>query len=231
MTAVARDAAGNVTPAAAVPVTVDNASPTVSLTSPSSGATLSGTVTVTASASDNVGVVGVQFRLDGVALGGEDTAAPYAIAWDTTTVINGSHTLTAVVRDGAGNITTSVAVTVSVANSTGGTVIRIDETSSAIAYSGPWIQGNTGRAWSGGTAALGFGVGQRATLSFSGTAVSWIGWRSSQTGIANVYLDGILVATVDAYASDGNSGGCALHGQRTRVGATYAGDRGDADEE
>ncbi len=116
LTAVARDAAGNVTPAAAVPVTVDNASPTVSLTSPSSGATLSGTVTVTAGASDNVGVVGVQFRLDGAALGAEDTTAPYAVPWNTTTAGNGPHTLTAVARDAAGNVTPAAAVPVTVDN-------------------------------------------------------------------------------------------------------------------
>ena len=40
---------------------------------------MSGTVTVTATASDNVGVVGVQFRLDGADLGAEDTAAPYSV--------------------------------------------------------------------------------------------------------------------------------------------------------
>ena len=57
--------------------------PAVSLTAPASGATVSGTMTVTATASDNVGVAGVQFLLDGVNLGAEDTAAPYSVSWDT----------------------------------------------------------------------------------------------------------------------------------------------------
>src|SRR5438093_201173 len=84
---------------------------------PTAGATVAGIVTVTASASDNVGVVGVQFSLDGANLGAEvTTATPYSTAWDTSTAANGSHTLTAVARDAAGN-TTAAAVTVTVSNS------------------------------------------------------------------------------------------------------------------
>ncbi len=118
LTAVARDAAGNPTTSSAVAVTVDNSAPTVSLTAPTAGATVSGTVTVSATASDNVGVVGVQFRLDGVNLGAEDTTSPYSIAWNTTTTSNGPHSLTAVARDAAGNPTTSSAVAVTVNNTT-----------------------------------------------------------------------------------------------------------------
>ena len=51
-------------------------------------------------------MAGVQFRLDGTNFGAEDTTAPYSIAWDTTSSSNGSHTLTALARDGAGNTTT-----------------------------------------------------------------------------------------------------------------------------
>jgi len=81
----------------------DNTPPAVSITAPANGASVRGTVTVKASASDNRGVAGVQFRLDGADAGAEDTAAPYEIAWDTTTAAEGSHTLTAVARDAAGN--------------------------------------------------------------------------------------------------------------------------------
>src|SRR5213076_1948757 len=122
ITAVARDAAGNRTTSAPVTVTVANAPPpdttppTVSITSPANGQTISTTVTVSANASDNVGVVGVQFRLDGANLGGEDTAAPYSIPFDPTTTSNGQHTITAVARDAAGNSKTSAPVTVTVAN-------------------------------------------------------------------------------------------------------------------
>jgi len=95
----------------------DTTAPTVSITAPTNGTTVSGTaVTVSANASDNVGVVGVQFKLDGANFGTEDTAGPYTKTWDTTTVSNGSHTWTAVARDAAGNTTTSVAIAITVNN-------------------------------------------------------------------------------------------------------------------
>ena len=95
----------------------DTTPPTVSITAPASGATVSGTaVTVAATASDNVGVAGVQFKLDGANLGAEDTASPYSVTWNSTTATNGSHTLTAVARDAAGNMTISVGASVTANN-------------------------------------------------------------------------------------------------------------------
>ena len=116
LTAVARDAAGNEATASTVTVTVDNAAPTVAVTAPAVGANVTGTVPVTADATDNLAVAGVQFKLNGVTLGAEDTTAPYEATWDTTTVANGTYTITAVAVDAAGNVTTSDFVTVNVAN-------------------------------------------------------------------------------------------------------------------
>jgi len=90
--------------------------PTVSITAPAQAATVSGAITVSANASDNIAVVGVQFKLDGATLGGEDTSSPYAITWDTTSTTDASHTLTAVARDAAGNTATSAGITVTVLN-------------------------------------------------------------------------------------------------------------------
>src|SRR5213594_2938347 len=90
--------------------------PTVSMTAPAAGATVSGTMTVSASATDNVGIVGVQLKLDGVNLGAEDTTNAYSISWNSTLAANGTHTLTAVARDAAGNTATSAAVSVTVDN-------------------------------------------------------------------------------------------------------------------
>ncbi|HET9360189.1 MAG TPA: Ig-like domain-containing protein, partial [Vicinamibacterales bacterium] len=98
----------------------DTTPPSVSITSPAAGATVSGSsVTVSANASDNVGVAGVQFKLDGVNLGSEDTTAPYSISWNTTATANGSHALTVVARDAAGNQATSPSMNVTVNNGTG----------------------------------------------------------------------------------------------------------------
>ena len=116
LTAIARDAAGNHTTSSAVTVAVDNVAPVVSLTNPANGASLSGTVSVSVNASDNAGVLGVQFQLDGVNLGAEVPSSPYSVSWNTTTAPTGSHTLTAIARDAAGNRTTSNAVTVAVDN-------------------------------------------------------------------------------------------------------------------
>ena len=115
----AQDAAGNIGPAsneAAGTATADVTPPTVSLTSPANGATVTGSITVSANASDDVGVAGVQFFLNGTALGAEDTSAPYSITWNTTTCSNGSYTLTAIARDASGNRTTSAGIGVTVSN-------------------------------------------------------------------------------------------------------------------
>src|SRR5712672_181893 len=98
LTAVARDLLGVQFTSAPVTVTVSNAPPpppppppppgdttppTVSITAPSDGATVRGTVRLTAAASDNVGVVGVQFFGNGTPLGNEVTTAPYSILVDS----------------------------------------------------------------------------------------------------------------------------------------------------
>src|SRR2546425_1408544 len=90
--------------------------PTVSLTAPAAGATVLGSMTVSAGATDNVGIVGVQFKLDGVNLGAEDTTNSYSISWNSTLAANGTHTLAAVARDAAGNTATSAVVSVTVDN-------------------------------------------------------------------------------------------------------------------
>jgi chitodextrinase len=116
----AYDAAGNTSPPSeALSVTTpagDTTAPAVALTAPTDGETVSGTKTLTATASDASGIAGVQFLLDGNALGAEDTTAPYSLPWDSTAVANGSHGLAARARDGAGNTATSAAATVTVAN-------------------------------------------------------------------------------------------------------------------
>src|SRR5207247_1122333 len=90
--------------------------PAVSMTAPANGATVAGTITVSASATDNAGVVGVQFKLDGANLGAEVTAAPYTLAWITSTAANGAHSVTAGARDAAGNTAPASAVSVTVDN-------------------------------------------------------------------------------------------------------------------
>src|SRR2546426_8276650 len=101
------------------------------MTAPTSGATVTGSITVSANASDNVGVVGVQFQLDGGNLGAEDTTSPYSVTWDTTTAAIGTHTLRAVARDAATSTTTSSSATVTVPDTTAPTVTMTAPTSGA----------------------------------------------------------------------------------------------------
>jgi hypothetical protein len=95
----------------------------VSMTSPAPGALLSSLVTVSATASDPISVAGVQFLLDGASLGAEVTSPPYSITWDTTTVADGPHTLSARARDNVGLSTTSTSVAVTVNNSANASVV------------------------------------------------------------------------------------------------------------
>ena len=77
---------------------------------------------------------------------------------------------------------------------------RIEETDPSVAYTVGWTQGDTRGTWSGGTAAVSSAPGAQATISFTGTSVSWIGGRTPGTGIARISLDGIFLAEVDTYS-------------------------------
>jgi hypothetical protein len=115
LTAIATGASNNKATSAAVSIIANNAQanqPTVSITSPASGATVSGTITVSASASSHVGIASVQFLVDGSKLGAADTTAPYSASLNTTTLANGNHALTAVVTDTSNNKATSAAVSI-----------------------------------------------------------------------------------------------------------------------
>ncbi len=122
-TARAYDAAGNNRTSAAVAVTVnipvaDTTPPTVALTSSATSVTAATTITLSATASDNVGVARVEFR-DGATLLATDTSAPYATTVSLTSAQNGTRSYTARAYDAAGNSATSTAVTVTV-NISGG---------------------------------------------------------------------------------------------------------------
>lgn len=120
LVAKAYDAAGNVGQSTVATVTVNNTvadttAPTVSISAPANGATVSGTASVTASSGDNVGVTKVEFYVNG-SLMATDTASPYSFSWNTASAANGSYTLTAKAYDAAGNVGQATAVTVTVSN-------------------------------------------------------------------------------------------------------------------
>jgi len=89
--------------------------PSVSLTSPVAHSTINGTVAITVTASDNVGVSMVEFYRNGTLVFASNVA-PYTFNWDTTSVGNGSFSLMAKAHDSAGNVTQSDNVSVAVNN-------------------------------------------------------------------------------------------------------------------
>jgi hypothetical protein len=122
----AKDVDGNVGTSPNVTITVKNSAPdtsppTVSIIAPANGATVSGTLAVSANANDNVAVASVQFRMDGNNVGPTVTSAPYTYSLNTATLSNSSHALTAVAKDTSGNAATSAAVTIIVNNGPGTT--------------------------------------------------------------------------------------------------------------
>jgi hypothetical protein len=120
----ARDAAGNVANSTAITFTVSNAPPpdrvppSVAVTSPRNGAIVSGTITATVIATDNVGMGagGVQFLIDGRPYGAIDRSAPYTLSINTANLTNTIHTIAARGTDGAGNTASSVPILVIVRN-------------------------------------------------------------------------------------------------------------------
>jgi glucose/arabinose dehydrogenase len=111
ITARATDNRGAYTVSAPVTVTVQTASgsdrlaPTASLTAPAEGTRdLNGSVSLTATASDNVGVTAVDFTIDGFALSTDDTAPYTATVSSTAAFASGAHTFGARAHDAAGNV-------------------------------------------------------------------------------------------------------------------------------
>lgn len=201
LSAIAYDAAGNAGQSQIVTVNVFNdlLAPTVAVTAPGSGSTVSGTVTVTASASDNVGVSKVEFYRDGAVVA-ISSGAPYSYSWDTTSVANGSYTLTAKAYDSAGNAGVSQTSTVTVSN------VIPDTIAPAVSIAYP-----TSNSKVSGTVALSVNASDnvgvaRVEYYLSGNLVGsssaspfGYSWDSRTVG------DGNYVLTAKAYDAAGNS--------------------------
>jgi large repetitive protein len=104
-------------------IRIDTVSPSVSVTSPTSGQSIKkgAKVSLGASAADAgtgtaaaSGIAKVVYYLDSTTVLGTDTTAPFSVTWNTMKVALGSHTITAVATDAAGNSTTSAAITITI---------------------------------------------------------------------------------------------------------------------
>lgn len=158
---------------------LDGVAPSVTLTAPVGGSTVSGNVTVSATASDDVGIDRVEFLLDGVLLG-SDATTPYSLLWNSTTASNGTHALQARAFDLADNVGTSASVQVTVEGGGGtGTPVTLSFTNED-ANDGYVKAGSGGISPAVGTleASYGLAIGRgsdakfnRAVLSFDTAAI------------------------------------------------------------
>jgi hypothetical protein len=214
---VAVDSNNNSGPAsnqASATVTADTSAPSVSVTAPAAGSTVSNVVTLNASATDNVGVAGVQFKVDGQIVGAEDTTAPFSVAWTSNLVANGSHTITAVARDFAGNTTTSAPITITVSNTAPTNLVAsysFDENAGAIAVDG------SGHGLNGTITGAQYAAGKYSTgLLFNGTS-DWVSINH------NALLNLTTAMTLEAWVYPTQAGGyrSVMLKQRTN-GLAYA---------
>ncbi|HYR16318.1 MAG TPA: Ig-like domain-containing protein, partial [Mycobacterium sp.] len=199
LTAIARDAAGNLTTSAPVTVSVFNADtvpPAVSIGSPLNTATVRGTVSVQAAASDNQGVAGVQFLIDGASLGTELTTPPYTIAWDTTALANNStHTVAARARDTSNNLTTSASNTVTISNPVAGApaidaLVWADQPSNQTTAVSPAFSTTAGNELLLAFISADYLGGTNTTVTgVSGAGVTWalVGRTNVQAGTAEIW--------------------------------------------
>jgi hypothetical protein len=120
---------------------IDGTAPSASITSPSSGSTVAGTVAISATASDNVGVSRVEFRLNG-SLIGSDSSAPYSLSWNSYSVANGSYNLGVVAVDAAGNRSPESLVSVNVSNvaDTSAPIVQINSPADGATVSGKEVR-------------------------------------------------------------------------------------------
>jgi thermitase len=169
------NAAAAVQAAAATSTVTDTQAPTAAISAPLASASVSGLVTVNVSASDNVGVVRVDLRVNGQTVA-SDTTSPFGFSWDSTKTANGMANLTVVAYDAAGNAGSSATVAVNVANAAASTTA--DTTPPAVAITSP----AAGKVQSKGSVTV--------TTSASD--------NSGAAGITQrLYIDGALVTTVN----------------------------------
>ncbi len=153
---------------------LDGTPPTVTLTAPANGSNVSGTTTVTATASDNVGVDRVEFLLDGALLG-SDSSAPYSLDWNTATAASGTHSLQARAFDLVDNVGTSASVTANVVGGGSGGTPLVAEFSNEDANDG-YVKANAdGSAPAVGTleAYSGLAIGRGTDGKYNRTLLSF----------------------------------------------------------
>lgn len=180
---------------------LDVTPPSISLTSPTNGSTLSGKVDITATATDNTGVKGVQFQINGTNVGAEDTTSPFSIQWDTTGVAPGQYALTAIARDVAGNSTSSTASTITISSPLSILSVSVDG-------SGSVTSSPTGVLCTSGTCSASYSTGSTITLiAKSSKRWNFAGWSGACSGTGECVVQLLTNQFVGATFSKGGTGG------------------------
>ena len=128
------------------------------------------------------------------------TAASYH---DTSVVASTAYTYL-IQASNAGGSASSNALGATTPAANKATVVRYEQDNPAVQYTGTWFPKNYSWA-SGGSIVMAMDAGAQAKLTFTGTAVKWIGYRDQWSGTAKVYVDGVLKATVDTFAKNPQS--------------------------
>ncbi len=195
------DGANNKKTSASITVYVDNTPPVVAITSPAPGSTVSGPVTITATATDARGLSRVELY-DGSTRIGTDGVAPYAVTWTPSAI--GTRTLTARAYDYAGNMTVSAPVSVT----------SVDVTPPTVSLTAPaanaWVRGYfTATAVAADNVAI-----SRAEFRANGIQTTVVtGSPCNPCGVAldsRWYPDGPVEVTVRVLDSSGNQGNASV---------------------
>jgi hypothetical protein len=221
---------GRIGTSAVVAVTVSNsttAPPSVQITTPNAGSTVSAAVTVAANAASSQGIASVTFYVDGAQIGTPITAPPFLTTWDTETSTAGQHTLTATAIDITGNSGTSAPVAVTVDNSHPANLIGMDATVSvdgAGAMTAPVITTSQNGELLVAFVAYDGPLGSPQTAAVSSAGLIWrlVKRSNHQAGTAEIWM---------AYASDSPETfsvtaqpgvGTSFHGSLTVIAFTNA---------
>jgi hypothetical protein len=177
--------------------------PNVSMVTPLNGATVSGTTTVSGNASDDVGIVGVEFKIDGNTILRDEKITPYSFAWNSLSVSDGTHTIVAVARDAAGNRATSTPITITVANAPTATLTATPNSitegqSTTLAWNSSKATSCTATGFVTGGATSGtVTISPTATTTYS-VACTGVGGTTSASATVNVTLLPPIIATCAA---------------------------------
>ncbi len=206
---------------------VDTVPPTVVVTSPAAGSTVSSVDTITANASDDTSVTSVQFYVDSTLLGAPVTTPPYMTTWNTLAATAGTHVLSASAVDSGGLVGTSAPVSVTVDNSHPPNLIGIDATvfvdSSGTMQTPPFSTSTPGDflvafvAYDGPSDAP-----QTAAVSGAGLTWTLLKRSNSQSGTAEIWAAKAAtgLSSVTVLSQPGN--GFGYHGSLTVVAFTNA---------